>query len=112
METLDPKIAKQLEDQAVSSFKSKPPIPTKAPKKAADGNFHTRVLAKFKSVFPFEIFRDELVISERRVIWVHKFGPGMSRIVSVMHQDIADIEASSGPLIGHLHIRNFTGGAR
>lgn len=110
METLDPKIAKKLEEQALIKYgpknqpqpKTSAVVPTDPP--------HTKVLGKFKSVFPFELFPDELIISERRVIWIHKFGPWMSRVISVLHQDVADIEASTGPLVGHLHVRNFTGG--
>lgn len=111
METLDPKIAKQLEEKAIKELESKSPSTPKAKNAPLTENYyHTKVLGIYKSVFPFEIFRDELIISERRVIWIHKEGPWLTRVVSVLHQDIADIEASTGPLIGHLHIRNFTGG--
>lgn len=110
METLDPEVAKELERQAIDRYNlNSPPNSIKsdiAPKE----NFHTKVLGKFRSVFPFELFPDELIISERRIIWIHRYGPWMNRVVSVLHQDIADIEASSGPIVGHLHIRNFTGG--
>ena len=109
METLDPKIAKDLEEKAVKEYlvKDAPKAKTKPLK---ENYYHSRVLGKFRSVFPFEFFPDELIISERRVIWIHRYGFWMNRVVSVLHQDIADIEASSGPFFGHLHIRNFTGG--
>lgn len=108
METLDPKIAKEIEEKAVKQFgKQSASSPTPPPIKDL---YHSKLLGHFKSAFPFELFRDELIISERRVIWIHRYGPWMNRVISVLYQDMADIEASSGPLIGHLHIRNFTGG--
>lgn len=110
METLDPKIAKKLEEQALKKFGVKTQPQTKTSAVIPTDPPHTKLLGRFKSVFPFELFPDELIISERRVIWIHKYGLWMSRVISVLHQDIADIEASSGPLVGHLHVRNFTGG--
>lgn len=107
METLDPKIARELESQAINNYQPNKTKPTKNP---VENFYHTKILGKYKSVFPFEFFPDELIVSERRVIWIHRYGPGMSRVISVLHQDIADIEASHGPIFGHLHIRNFTGG--
>lgn len=110
METLDPKVAQELERQALEKFSQKVPKTAKSSPSAQKDFIHSKVLGKFKSAFPFELFPDELIISERRVIWIHKYGLWMNRVVSVLHQDIADIEASSGPIVGHLHIRNFTGG--
>lgn len=104
METLDPQVAKEIEEKAVKQFSNPSTSPT------SKNHYHTKVLAHFKSAFPFELFRDELIVSERRVIWIHRYGPWMNRVISVLFQDMADIEASSGPFIGHLHIRNFTGG--
>ena len=53
METLDPKIAKKLEEQALKKFgeKTQPQIKTSAVIPTAPP--HTKVLGKFKSVFPF-----------------------------------------------------------
>lgn len=111
MDTLDPLLAKKLEEKAVKQFSEKNSASSKPKKSTPNQEYeHSRVLGKFKSAFPFEIFPDELIISERRVIWIHHEGPWLTRVISVLHQDMADIEVSSGPFIGHLHVRNFTGG--
>lgn len=70
----------------------------------------SRVLARFKQVFPLSIFPDDLIIEEMRIVWVRKSGPWMDEVISIMATDIASIDASSGPLFGHIHIRNLTGG--
>ena len=98
-ETLTPQEARRLEGEAVKKYPhGESEHPHIEPQK--DSN----VLARFKSVFPFEIFPDELVIEEKRIIWIHRFGPGMCEVLTLLPIDINRVEASSGPLFGHLHI--------
>jgi len=98
-ETLTPQEARRLEGEAVKKYPhGESEHPHIEPQK--DSN----VLARFKSVFPFEIFPDELVVEEKRIIWIHRFGPGMCEVLTLLPTDINRVEASSGPLFGHLHI--------
>lgn len=70
----------------------------------------SRVLARFKQVFPLALFPDDLILEELRIVWVHKYGPWTDEVISIMATDIASIDASSGPLFGHIHIKSLTGG--
>lgn len=70
----------------------------------------SRVLAKFKQIFPLVLFRDEIIIEELRIIWVHKDAPWADEVISIMATDIASIDASAGPFFGRVHIKNLTGG--
>jgi hypothetical protein len=62
------------------------------------------VLARFKAIFPFQLFPDELVVEEKRVVWIHRFGPRMCEVVTLLPEDINRVEASAGPFFGHLRI--------
>lgn len=70
----------------------------------------SRVLARFKQIFPLALFPDDLIIEELRLVWVHREGPWADEVISIMATDIASIDASSGPLFGHIHIKSLTGG--
>jgi hypothetical protein len=61
-------------------------------------------LARFKAVFPFQLFPDELIVEEKRVIWIHRFGPRMCEVITLLPSDINTVEASTGPIFGHLHV--------
>ena len=70
----------------------------------------SRVLARFKQIFPLALFPDELIVEELRIIWVHKDAPWSDEIISIMATDIASIDASAGPFFGRIHIKSLTGG--
>lgn len=70
----------------------------------------SRVLARFKQIFPLALFPDDLIVEELRLVWIHKEGPWADEVISIMATDIASIDASSGPLFGRIHIKNLTGG--
>jgi len=70
----------------------------------------SRVLRRFRSVFPFMLFPDELIVEENRVIWKNWLGPGYSRVISIMATDISNVQASHGPIFGHLHVGSLVGG--
>lgn len=70
----------------------------------------SRVLARFKQIFPLALFPDELIVEELRIIWVHKDAPWSDEIISIMSTDIASIDASAGPFFGRIHIKSLTGG--
>lgn len=108
--TLDPQMARSFEKEAIRFYREGSTSVVEKTGENGDKTFeHSKLLGQFRSVFPFEFFPDELIVSERRVIWIHRWGPGMSKAISIFPQDIADIEASHGPIFGHLHVRNFTG---
>ena len=73
-------------------------------------NGQSRLLARFRQIFPFTVFPDEIIIEELRVVWVRKKGPWMSEIISIMATDIACVNASKGLITGEVHIQSVTGG--
>ena len=78
--------------------------------KPLNSDGQSRVLARFKQPFILTLFPDELIIEELRVIWINNRGPFMKEIDSIMATDIASVNASSGPLFGHVHVQSLTGG--
>ncbi len=71
---------------------------------------HARRLGRFRQIFPLTLFPDDLVIEEQRVVWVLNKGPWIKEMISTMAADIASIDSSTGPFMGHIHIRSLTGG--
>ncbi len=84
-------------DQVV---KSKPTI----------SNGNSRVLGRFRQIFPLTLFPDQLIVEELRIVWVRRNGPWANEVISIMATDIACVNAASGPFIGHVHIKSLTGG--
>lgn len=70
----------------------------------------SRTLGRFHQVFPFKLFPDELVVEENRIVWIVNKGPWIKEMISTMATDIASIDSSTGPILGHIHIRSLTGG--
>lgn len=70
----------------------------------------SRILARFHQIFPLTLFPDELIIEEKRVIWVQKKGPWTNNLLSIMATDIASVNSTTGPFFGHIHIKSLTGG--
>lgn len=70
----------------------------------------SRILARFRQIFPLTLFPDELIIEERRVIWVQNKGPWTNNSLSIIATDIACVNATTGPFFGHIHIKSLTGG--
>lgn len=71
---------------------------------------NSRVLGRFNQVFPLALFPDELIIEELRVVWIKRSGPWMNEVISTMATDIACVNVSAGPFLGHVHIQSLTGG--
>jgi len=70
----------------------------------------SRVLGRFKSIFPLQLFPDELIVEEERVVWIDRIFPWSSKAISIMATDISSVEASHGPFFGHLHVGSLVGG--
>ena len=73
-------------------------------------NGQSRILGRFRQVFPLAMFPDELIIEELRMVHIHNNGPWSKVINSIMATDIACVYASNGPFFGHVHIQSLTGG--
>lgn len=73
-------------------------------------NPSSKVLGRFKQIFPLTLFRDELIIEELRIVWMRNDGPWADEVISVMATDIACVDASAGPFFGHVHVKSLTGG--
>lgn len=74
------------------------------------GNGKSRLLGRFRQVFPFTLLPGELIIEELRIVWVRRMGPWANDVISIMATDIACVNASSGPFFGQIHIKSLTGG--
>ena len=70
----------------------------------------SKVIGKFKQVFPLTLFPDELIVEELRIVKVDNKGPWVDEILSIMATDIASVNSSTGPFLGHIHIVSLTGG--
>lgn len=70
----------------------------------------SRVLARFHQRFPLTVFRDDLLVEEQRIVWIHKNGPWSHNVISIMATDIACVNAASGPFFGQVHVKSLTGG--
>lgn len=73
-------------------------------------NGQSRVLGRFRQVFPLTIFPDELIVEELRIVWFRQMGPWANEIISIMATDIASVNAASGLFFGHVDIKSLTGG--
>lgn len=67
-------------------------------------------LARFRQVFPLALFPNEVIIEEHRVVLVQNKGPWTDCVITIMATDIACVNASTGPLIGQVHVKSLTGG--
>lgn len=100
-ETLDPKEAKRIEEEAVAKFSPKKDKKISQNYKP-DGK--EEPVFKLKSVFPFKLFPDELLIFKERITLVKNYGPGMVQVRHMHINEIAQVEADCGPIFGHLHV--------
>ncbi|MBI2017585.1 hypothetical protein HYS92_00895 [Candidatus Daviesbacteria bacterium] len=70
----------------------------------------SKVLGRFKQIFPLTLFPDQLIIEQLRVIWMKNYGLWADEVISIMATDIACVDASAGPFFGHIHVKSLTGG--
>ncbi len=94
-ETLTGAQAKRIEEEALKPFFSEI---KKSEKKEGE------LLFKAKSIFPFQLFPDELFVYPDRITLITRVGPRMSQMRDMHLHDIAQVEADTGPVFGHLHI--------
>ena len=73
-------------------------------------NPNSKVLGRFRQIFPLTFFPDQLIIEELRIVWFRNEGPWADEVISIMATDIACVDASAGPLFGHIHVKSLTGG--
>lgn len=96
--TLAPHEARIIEENAIKAFS------TTIPKPIQETYEDPEIIYIVKSVFPFELFPDELIIKRDRVTLITKTMPGTRRVIDMHVQDIAQSEAACGPIFGHLHV--------
>ncbi|MBI2012375.1 hypothetical protein HYW39_01110 [Candidatus Curtissbacteria bacterium] len=73
-------------------------------------NGTSRVLGRFRQIFPLSLFPGQVIVEELRIVWVQRSGPWTNNVISIMATDIASVNASCGPFFGHIHIKSLTGG--
>lgn len=73
-------------------------------------NGQSRVLGRFKQLFPLTLFRDRLIIEELRIVHVKQDGPWVEEVNSIMATDIACVNCATGIFFGSVHIKSLTGG--
>jgi len=93
-----------------NASKQQEPLMSKERKQSKEPERQSRVLGTFKSVFPFQFFPDEIIVEEKRVVWKDWMGPGLWKAISIMASDISNVQASHGPILGHLHVGSLVGG--
>jgi hypothetical protein len=99
--SLDPNEAKKIETAALDPYFSE---------KQAKSENQSSLSAKdqpllvIKSIFPFQLFPDELDVYRDKVTLINRLGPGMEKIRHLHLHEIAQLEADCGPIFGHLHI--------
>lgn len=79
-------------------------------RKPVVSNGTSRMLGRFRQIFPLSLFPGQLVVEELRIVWVKRNGPWANDVISIMATDIASVNASCGPFFGHIHIKSLTGG--
>jgi len=94
-ETLTPTEAKEIEEKAVRNFTEK---------RTVNPTSDSDVILQVKSVFPLQLFPDELIVHKNKVTLINRTGPQMSQIRDMHLHDIAQVEADCGPFFGHLHV--------
>ena len=97
-ESLTPEKAKIIENQAVEEFLSGKTTNIRNKNDSPD------IVFKVKSVFPLELFPDELIIKKDRVTLINRIMPGSNMIRDMHMHDVAQAEADCGPIFGHLHV--------
>ena len=70
----------------------------------------SRVLARFRQIFPLALFPDDLIVEELLIVWVRKDAQWSEEVISIIATDIASVDASVGPLFGRIHVKSLTGG--
>lgn len=95
-EPLDPEEAKKIEKEAVERYLAE--NNGRKPKLAPG------VLCHVKSIFPFQLFPDELTVRAETITLISRLGPGMQQSRTIHFDDVAQVEADCGPFFGHIHI--------
>lgn len=85
-EPLDPAEARRIEKEAVEKYlrQSGGDEKSKLPK---------GVLTHIKSIFPFKLFPDELIVRTETITLISRLGPGMRQSRTIHFDDVAQVEA-------------------
>ena len=96
-EPLDPNEARRIEKEALERY-----IANNGDEKKS--KLPPGVLSHIKSIFPFKLFPDELIVKTETITLISRLGPGMQQSRTIHFDDVAQVEADCGPIFGHLHI--------
>lgn len=97
-QSLTPEGAHKLEEEAIEIYKGK--IPRKARKTYTEPG----IIHKVKSMFPFQLFPDELIITKEKVTLLNNVLPGMRVVLDLPIEDVAQVEADCGPVFAELYV--------
>jgi len=62
------------------------------------------VLLKIHTVFPFDLFTDELVVDENKITFIYRDFPGTERVHIIMVKNITDVIVDTNPFFATLKI--------
>ncbi|HET9098463.1 MAG TPA: hypothetical protein VFN51_02495 [Candidatus Saccharimonadales bacterium] len=64
----------------------------------------SNVLAEAKTLFPFQMFTDEIIIDRHKLTLIFRSSFNSAKKVSVPIEDIKNVQSSTGPVVGSLTI--------
>lgn len=97
-ESLSPEKARMIEEEAIEKYK------TKIPRKDRKTYTEPGTLHRVKSIFPLQLFPDELIVTKEKVTHLRNMGPGMREVIDIPLNDVVQVEADVGPIFGHVHV--------
>ena len=101
--TLTPTEAKMIEEQAVKAYEAGVNF-------VPDGNLRPSgsdtpdIIFRVRSVFPFQLFPDEMIIFRDRVRLITRTLPAADMVIDMHIHDVAQVEADVGPIFGQLQV--------
>ncbi|MEX0617081.1 MAG: hypothetical protein WD231_04730 [Candidatus Woykebacteria bacterium] len=99
-QALTPQEAKMIEDQAVRAYDNGVySLPNGQGRPNGAG-----IIFMVRSVFPFQLFPDEMIIFADRVKLITKTLPASDMTIEMHIHDVAQVEADCGPIFGQLQV--------
>jgi hypothetical protein len=87
----------------------RPSIPSDVSSHSLDEDSGHKEIFRVKSVFPFDLFPDELIIEEARIVFRKRFGPFTKRVYSMLIKDISQSRLTTSLLFGRIMIQDIFG---
>jgi hypothetical protein len=99
-QTLTPQEGRIIEEQAVRTYGNNDFF-------SPNGNSNhngLEMVFKVRSVFPFQLFPDELIVFKDRVRLITRLLPAADMVIEMHMHDVAQVEADVGPIFGQLQV--------